>query len=309
MDELGEGGSQELGFKQTSPSHDAAILASKPPQNSTESRPQNVHLQENFLPFCFHHIFKSLLQVFGQKISVRKPRLPKATMSLPAILCLHGSGVNAKVFAFQLGSLQRLLSKTFEFVFLDAPFVREAGDGVLPFFDGCEPFFRWKSKSDDNTFTHEEIENETKALIEKTLKSRDDWVGILGFSQGGRLAAGWLVEQEWREEIEGEDGGEGFKFGVFLMTPSPPMTTLVYEEGGVEKIRVPSVMIVGKQDSWYESSKKMHAEYFEEESSKLVEFDVGHRLPGEQAAVVAIAREILRLYMLTTGVRGTLSQG
>lgn len=230
-------------------------------------------------------------------------------MSLPAILCLHGSGVNAKVFAFQLTSLQRLLSKTFDLVFIDAPFVREAGDGVLPFFDGCEPFFRWKSKSDDNTFTHEEIEPETKALIEKTLKSRSDWVGILGFSQGGRLAAGWLVEQELREELEGDDGAGEFKFGVFLMTPNPPMSALVYEQGGVEKIRVPSVMVVGKQDGWYESSKKMHAEYFEEESAKLVEFDIEHRLPSEQADVLAIAREILRLYLLSTGVRGVISQG
>ena len=80
---------------------------------------------------------------------------------------------------------------------------------MLPFFDGCEPFFRWKSKSDDNTFTLEEIESEAGELIEKTLKSRDDWVGILGFSQGGRMAAGLLVEQERREEETGEGEGEG----------------------------------------------------------------------------------------------------
>lgn len=229
-------------------------------------------------------------------------------MTLPAILCLHGSGVNAKVFAFQTQALQRLLSKTFDFVFLDAPFVREAGDGVLPFFDGCEPFFRWKSKSDDNTFTHEEIESEAGELIEKTLKSRDDWVGILGFSQGGRMAAGLLVEQERREEETGEGEGEGFKFGVFLMTPSPPMTEMVYEEGGVGKIQVPSVCVVGKQDKWYESSKKMHAEYFVDETTKLVEFNIGHRLPNELADITSIARDILRLYLETTGVRGILSK-
>ena len=228
-------------------------------------------------------------------------------MSLPAILCLHGSGVNAKVFDFQTSALQRLLSKTFDFVFLSAPFERSAGDGVLPFFDGCEPFFRWKSKSDDNIFTHEEIEPETRALIEKTLASRDDWVGILGFSQGGRLAAGLLVEQERREEL-GEDEGVEFKFGVFLMTPCPPMSELVYEDGGVEKLRVPSVMVVGKQDKWFESSKKMFGEYFEEETSRLVEFDIGHRLPSEQGDILAIARQVLRLYLETTGVRGVLSK-
>jgi hypothetical protein len=53
----------------------------------------------------------------------------------------------------------------------------------------------------------------------------------------------------------------------------------------------------------------MHKEYFEEESAKLVEFDVGHRLPSKLADVMNIAREILMLYLKTTGVRGTLSKG
>lgn len=185
----------------------------------------------------------------------------------------------------------------------------DAGYGVLPFFDGSEPFYRWKSKSDDNSFTEEEVEKEVRTLIENTLKTRDDWVGILGFSQGGRLAAGLLAEQE-KEQEEDMYGDElGFKFGVFLMTPSPPMTSLVYGDGALNKIETPSVNVVGKQDQWYESSKKMHAEYFEEKTAKLVEFDIGHRLPNAPADITTIAREILRLYMQTTGVRGTLSQG
>jgi predicted esterase len=68
-------------------------------------------------------------------------------------------------------------------------------------------FFRWKSRSDDNVFTHEELESEVRDLVEKMLKSRDYWVGILGFSQGGRLAAGLLAGQERREEEEGGGGG------------------------------------------------------------------------------------------------------
>lgn len=92
-------------------------------------------------------------------------------------------------------------------------------------------FFRWKSRSDDNVFTHEELESEVRDLVEKMLKSRDYWVGILGLVRVG----GWLLDS-WRsrrgggrrrEEVEeGEGDGEGFKFGVFLMTTSPPMTEL-----------------------------------------------------------------------------------
>lgn len=228
-------------------------------------------------------------------------------MALPAILCLHGAGVNGSVFRFQINGLQRLLSKTFDFVFLDGPFVTNAGFGVLPFFEGSEPFFRWKSKSNDNTFDKEEVEKEVKTLIENTLKTRDDWVGILGFSQGGRLAAGLLAEQE-KEQEEDMYGDElGFKFGVFLNTPSPPMTSLAHEDGGLDKIQTPSINVVGKQDQWYKSSLKMHKEYFE--TSKLIEFDIGHRLPNVPADITTIAREILGLYLQTTGIRGTLNQG
>lgn len=192
-------------------------------------------------------------------------------------------------------------------VFLDGPFIRSAGDGVVPFSKGCEPFFRWKSKSDGNTFTTEEVEKDVGTLIENTLNTRDDWVGILGFSQGGRLAAGLLAEQEKEQEEDMYGDESGFKFGVFLMTPSPPMTSLVYEDGVLDKIQTPSVNVVGKQNQWYESSTKMHKEYFE--TAKLVEFDIGHRLPNVPADMTTIAREILGLYLQTTGIRRTLNQG
>jgi len=37
-----------------------------------------------------------------------------------------------------------------------------------------------------------------------------------------------------RGDIYGSE--EGFKFGLFLMTPSPPMTSLMYGDGGLDKI-------------------------------------------------------------------------
>jgi hypothetical protein len=228
-------------------------------------------------------------------------------MPNPAILCLHGSGVNSTIFKFQLATLQSLLSQTFDFIFIDGPFETPAGYGVLPFFAGAEPFFRWKSKTDDNIFSHEEIEPKVQELIKKTLKSRDDWIGILGFSQGGRLAAGLIAEQERKEEETGEDEG-GFKFGVFLNTPSPPMTELVYEKDAEVRIQTPSLLVRGVRDHWFESSGVMREKYFEEEMSKMVEFDVDHRIPNSLDDVKVIAREILRLYLEVTGIRGTLNK-
>jgi hypothetical protein len=92
------------------------------------------------------------------------------------------------MFKFQISGPQRLLSKTVDFVFLSGHFVRTAGDSVLPFFEGHEPFYRWRSKSDDNKFTREEVEKEVRTVIENTLNTRDDWVGFWA----SHWAAGWL---------------------------------------------------------------------------------------------------------------------
>lgn len=144
-------------------------------------------------------------------------------------------------------------------------------------------------------------------MIKDTLKTKDDWVGILGFSQGGRLAAGLLAEQERNADPEDDYGDEsGFKFGVFFCTPCSPMTTMTWEAGGGPKIKTPSVTIVGKQDPWYESSVEMHKEYFGPKA-KLMEYENGHRLPAQKDELKAVALEMLRLYKMTTEDEGVLS--
>jgi hypothetical protein len=76
------------------------------------------------LPFPFHHN--------------ESPSPP-----LPRIACFHGGGSNGLVFASQCKRLQHLLAHEYEFVFFDAPFEREAGPGVLPYFKDLAPFRTW----------------------------------------------------------------------------------------------------------------------------------------------------------------------
>ncbi|QRD06366.1 hypothetical protein JI435_307880, partial [Parastagonospora nodorum SN15] len=61
----------------------------------------------------------------------------------PTLLAFHGSGSNATVHTVQLARLMRLLRPHFDVESLEAPFASPAGPGVLPFFDGCGPFYRW----------------------------------------------------------------------------------------------------------------------------------------------------------------------
>ena len=85
------------------------------------------------------------------------------------------------------------------------------------------------------------------------------------------------------------------------------MTTLTDDKQNKLRLKTPSIVVVGKQDPWYESSVEMHKNYFAERTSKLMEYDVGHRLPQIPADLTTVAKEILRLYKQTTGEEGTLN--
>jgi hypothetical protein len=62
---------------------------------------------------------------------------------LPRILCLHGGGVSGQIFRIQTARLRNALRDHFTFFFVDAPFPAEPGPGVLPFFEGCGPYYKW----------------------------------------------------------------------------------------------------------------------------------------------------------------------
>ncbi|RDL37035.1 uncharacterized protein BP5553_04468 [Venustampulla echinocandica] len=219
--------------------------------------------------------------------------------NLPIILCLHGSGTNATIFNVQTMRLQRALLKSFRFVFLDGPIDSSPGPGVLPMFEGCGPYLRWLRP--DESVTH--MPPETRKLIVRAILAIEgDVVGVLGFSQGSKLAAGLLWEQEFRRR-NGDVGGRGigdgfnFKFGVFTHGISPPMTEhLVEDEQKDNIIELPSLHVVGADDEWAESGRTLFDRYFDKKTAKKLEFDIGHRLPTEEAETAKIAEEILRIY-------------
>jgi len=212
---------------------------------------------------------------------------------LPAILCLHGGGTNHQIFNIQAIRLQRLLSSSFDFFFLDGPFQSPPGPGVLPVFEGCGPFLRWiKIIGEDG------IPDETRKVVDEALKERD-FVGVMGFSQGAKLASGLLFEQQLAKKKS--PGIGGFKFGVLLCGTSPPLTSALAVEEKTEIISIPAVHVVGLQDPWRDSSREMFEKYFDKESSKKLEFDIGHHLPSAENETAKIADEILRLYKETSG--------
>jgi predicted esterase len=205
---------------------------------------------------------------------------------LPSILCLHGGGTNSTIFNIQTIRLQRALSQHFNFVFLDAPFPALPGPGVLPIFEGCGPFLRWTKAPTSN-----DLPEETRTLITNACKETE-FVGVLGFSQGAKLASGLLLEQHVR-------GTNGFKFGVLLMGTSPPLTAGLTAEERRTRVGISSVVVLGKEDPWCEEGRRLYEEFWEREKATLVELDIGHRLPTLEKETEMIVDEILRLYRET----------
>ena len=155
---------------------------------------------------------------------------PTTAPPLPAILCLHGGGSNSTVFRIQTRRLQWALGSHFRFVFAQAPIEGTPGMGMLPVFASCAPFYRWVSRrfrmGDGETEIPppEEVEAIDRVLEDVISKEggHEAFVGVIGFSQGARLAPGLIL----RQLVEVRDTGEskwGFKFGLVIGGPFPPI--------------------------------------------------------------------------------------
>jgi predicted esterase len=132
--------------------------------------------------------------------------LELGALHLPRILCLHGGGSNASVFRIQCRELIRQLNAYFRFVFVEAPFESDAGPDVTLVYSLEEygPFRRWFRFVSDR---HPDVDpEEATALLDESLVAamRDDdqkgatgeFVAVLGFSQGGKMAASLILRQQ-----------------------------------------------------------------------------------------------------------------
>ena len=220
---------------------------------------------------------------------------------LPRILCLHGGGTSAMIFSMQTRKLQHALRQHFRFVFIDGPFQTTAGPGVMPFFEGCGPFWRWvktKGRSDI----------EVRQLLQKTLEEEGGpFVGVLGFSQGARLAAGILLEQQEKGQVEGRE----FRFAVCVNGTYPALILAAEPSSALRPIldaeltewdeiynlhiHLPSVHVHGEQDPYVRSSRLL-ARCFDPQTAKVFEFENGHHLPASTSDTEQVADEILKIY-------------
>lgn len=229
----------------------------------------------------------------------------------PAILCLHGGGSSGMIFNVQAARIQRCLRDYFTFVFIDAPHECPAGPGILPVFEGCHPFFTWiepgRTPSQDNAWTNAEAAVRQK-FLEQVNKTGQGFVGVMGFSQGTRLATRLLQKQHQRvKEGRTSSGEPEFKFAILNNGSYGPGVEV--KEGDADVLlSTPCVHALGKKDQFYDNGKKLFELCYEKDSATLLEFDNDHRLPVSLEDTEYLSSQILRLHFMSRSLGGAAQQ-
>jgi hypothetical protein len=251
---------------------------------------------------------------------------PSGPADAPRILCLHGGGTNAAIFRFQLRSVLSRSSPNFRFVFVEAPFISEAHTAVAEIFADYAPFRRWlrytpnHPEIDDDEAAGKIVESCRKAIEEDNEIATGEWVGVLGFSQGAKIAASLLWAQQVLEakndrakpllDVE-------FQFGVLMAgrypvvrlssdLPDSPYTSpagqlslevphLPESNTGEHTVKIPTLHVHGLADPGLEQHREMRDLWFAAGTSTLVEWDGDHRLPIKPADVDKVLEQIYAL--------------
>lgn len=221
---------------------------------------------------------------------------------LPRILCLHGGGTSELIFTFQARKLIGALRPYFRLVFVNAPFECGPGPGVVPVFEDVGPFYEWIAKK------AEDEEQVRSVLQQKIDEDETPVVGVLGFSQGARIAAGLLEEQQNQALTP------SLRFGVLfngsyppLRQPSnpsrmlPPLSEPAHSEWDDRHsgcIRLPSIHVHGTLDPALPRNRLL-ARCFDPDSATVLEFPNAHHLPLSDDENQQVVDEILRLHRLS----------
>ncbi|RMZ77296.1 hypothetical protein DV737_g4458, partial [Chaetothyriales sp. CBS 132003] len=244
-----------------------------------------------------------------------------STVHLPRILCLHGGGVNSVIFRTQLRAFlaHPLLSSRYRFVFVDAPFACDEGVGVYPVYADWGPFKRWSRwLTTHPTIEPADCQAQIWAALEAAmhadsavLGATGAWVGVLGFSQGAKLACSLLYEQQLAQ-LRGERPRTAFQMGLVFAGRAPFLALGEQAEsfpwmqsaGGVAegvdldsiderpdlRLSVPTLHVHGLKDEGLDLHRRCVDGYCAPGTWELVEWDGPHRLPikkGDVERVVA----------------------
>ncbi|KAJ5249136.1 hypothetical protein N7468_000587 [Penicillium chermesinum] len=202
-------------------------------------------------------------------------------------VCLHGAGTNAEIFEIQTGGLcQVLKAKGHRFRFLNGKFeapVEKELEGVI---DG--PFFNHYARTKDpppGPQVEEGMEN-----VYQFMAARGPFDGIMGFSQGGSLAARLIIKHAEEHPLE----APLFRCAIFLCAGQPwdsSGTDFVEPRPDYHPINIPTAHIVGKNDHIYPMSTKVY-QLCEPSKASYYDHGGGHQIPFQSEKTDEMVRVI-----------------
>ncbi|QPH19876.1 hypothetical protein C2857_005172 [Epichloe festucae Fl1] len=247
------------------------------------------------------------------------------TRPLPRILCLHGGGVNGGVFRLQCRTIISQLAHTFRLVFMDAPYASSPHPDIVAVYGHLGPFHRWLPSTDEEQpAAGAGAGAAARHVMDSCLAAMDNddgsgpWVGVLGFSQGAKIAISLLWAQRRAEVLLGQGHARtDFRFGV-VMAGSAPVVCLdprlprprhvadatadvsgpLFEDWpdapcGHHVVDIPTLHVHGLKDAGLERHRKLLALYCEPGRTSVVEWDAGHRLPFKTGDVRRVVSSML----------------
>lgn len=231
------------------------------------------------------------------------------------------------VFQSQCRALSHDLSPHFRLLYANGPFPSAAGPDVTTVYGDSGPFRRWFRWLPEHPQVEpwsaiRSIQESLDAAVEEDDRrgATGEVVGLLGFSQGAKLAASLLLAQQWRGENGVKvDGGEmrNYRFAVLLAGRAP---LVAFHPGQLENpnlvdanhsgdqievdvwkgtdhvLRMPNLHVHGLKDPGLELHRKLWGDYCDDYGSgraRMVIWDGGHRVPILKGVVGEIVEGIL----------------
>ena len=240
-----------------------------------------------------------------------------SNLHLPRILCLHGGGTNATIFKIQCRVLEKRLARSFRLVYAQAPFTTSRpGPDVTSVYKDFAPFRVWlRDHTMPGNWTARGIASKIDASLAKAMAGDEgtgEWVGLMGFSQGAKIAASILYRQQ-------KGGMTDFKFAILVagrgplvwLMPERPQpkglvdaaTPFTYDqpEGLTMNsydhiLRLPTLHVHGLSDPGLEKHQDFYYDYCDPRKAELIEWDGNHRMPVKSKDVELFAQHILSIH-------------
>ncbi|KAI1749494.1 serine hydrolase FSH [Xylaria castorea] len=197
-------------------------------------------------------------------------------------LCLHGRGTTAKIFEMQTARIRQALGRDHQFVFANGnvPTQPDAGAAAI-----SDEYFGYVG----NTIT--EYENLYHDLLD-IIDYQGPFDGLMGFSEGGAVAAWMLIENSKYPLTFGH-----LKCAIFL-SAAVPFDPDVVRTGIVkpvdpaiegEMIKVPTAHVWSKENDVNIGAAKSLASLCDTRLRETFVHSLGHNVPGSKSDSEALA--------------------